>query len=458
MNVRCRGCQTEVSEWAALCPSCRRSLEDAELLPDPEPPPPPPADPAPVVGEPTDPWAEDGPEEEEDEGEPPSRRLARGRTAVLAGIAAVVLVGAAVGVAGLSRGGGHHQVRSGVSATQPNEAQVAVPHLPADLAGERLFFADPGMTGLYQTDGAELSKLRVQGDGFPLEPLVSGLGIIVYIHDNRAYRTSVGASGPTTDLGPATWIFPGLNGSIGIQNAVGPGPSTIRYMKADGTFDFNQRTTVLPANETAIAEVPLGLVIASGSDLSVPINEVGHLRISLVAQRKETNLQIEASGAMSLTPEFLGAATAVIGVHGATVAWIRCPGDESVNCSLVLLNTTNMYTRVVQEPPDSSGFAQGGGFSPDGGRLAVFVRSGISDGGSVLQLEVYDLATGALTPVGPALVADEPDGSATWSMDGLYLYFGGLLGQMYAEPATDIGSATKPTKLPLGASFSVVGY
>jgi hypothetical protein len=228
-------------------------------------------------------------------------------------------------------------------------------------------------------------------------------------------------------------------------------------MAADGEWAPGHET-VLPAGETAIAQVPLGLVVARGANLAAPINQADHLRVSLVMQTVESAGQLQATGFQPPAPESLGAATGIVGVHGSTVAWIRCPGGQSVNCSLHLVNTTNLETSVVQEPRDSVGFAEGGGFSPDGRLLATFVRSGISDGGTVLQLEVYNLATGALTPVGSPVLAVEPEGSATWSADGRYLYFGGLLGRLYAEPSTAIGTPQKPVTLPLTTSFSVVGY
>jgi hypothetical protein len=378
-----------------------------------------------------------------------------GRRAALAILVVVAAVGVTIGIVASNRA--PHHVAAGVSATQPNETGQGSPNLPIELAAERLFFAEPGRTGLYQSDGLELNSIGLSAAGYPLQPLVSGLGVVVFIHDNAAYRTSLDAQAPVTELSPATWIFPGRNGSIGIQNSLGPGPSTIRYMDADGEWARGHET-VLPAKETALAQLPLGLVVARGANLAMPTDRIDHLEVSLLLQGKRSASQMQATGFEPWPPEFLGAATAILGVHGSTVAWIRCPDDKTVNCSLYLVNTTNLVTSVVQEPRDSVGFAQGGGFSPDGRLLATFVRSGISDGGTVLQLEVYNLASGTLTPVGSPVVVLEPDGTATWSSDGRFLYFGGLLGRLYAEPSSAIGTPDKPVTLPLTTSFSVVGY
>jgi hypothetical protein len=448
MNVRCLGCQTEVSEWAAHCPVCGRSLADAEPLVEPEP-----VEaeaPAPVAPPVTRMDEED---EEDDDADYQPMLASPSRPGVgkvaFAVVAAAVLLGAGFGI-GLSQRG-HHHVTSGppVKASSRSASQA----LPADLAGERLFFAEQGRTGLYQANGQQLSTMGSFGDGYPLEPLVSGLGIAVYIHDGHAYRTSVGATAPATELGPATAIFPGRNGTIGIQDS-----ATVRYMAADGDYPIG-KITVVPADDTAVAQVPLGLVVAQGAELS-GIDEEDHLRITLLMPVKRTPLEKQDASDAPVGTELLGSATWFIGAHGSTLAWVSCPGDVTVNCSLDLVDTTNLYTRVVRAPLDSSGFAQGGAFSPDGAQLAVFVRSPLTltNSGTVVRLAVYDVATGRLTTVGPALTAQQPGGLATWSIDGQYLYFGGLLGNLYAEPVTAIDTAVPPIQLPLKTSFSVVGY
>jgi hypothetical protein len=468
MDVRCRGCQAEVSEWAALCPVCRRSLDDAEPLPVPDPPPPPPApqleSPRPVSERPVseragaeDPW-----DEEDGRVDAPwgGAISTRGRQVVLSAVAAVAIIGLVVGL--VVSGRGHHVAPSSAPTTPPVSATTPATTLPAALADERLFFADPGRTGLYQSDGVDLGNVKVEGTGYPLEPLVSSLGIVVFIHDEDAFRTSVDASAPAVELGGASWIFPGRNGTIGVQSKAPGGRSIVRYMAADGAYSRRGPATVLPAGDTAIAQVPLGLVVAHGANLALAFNQLAHLQISLLMPAKRAAggdgfTAVPPADELSST-ESLGEGTAIIGVHRATVAWIRCPRDLSVDCSLHIVNTTTLSTQVVRYPADSSGFAQGGGFSPNGTLLATFVRTGVPDGASLVHAEVYDLASGLLTPIGPGLLAAELTGSGTWSADGRYLYFGGLLGSLYAEPTIAIGTSRAPWKLPIATSYSVVGY
>jgi hypothetical protein len=460
MDIRCRGCNAEVSEWAALCPVCRRPLDDAELLPEPERA----VRPEPVAVAPSPPPSPRADEEDDEPTDPPRPALpVRRRTSLLV-VAAVAVVGLVAGVVSStgvlsSAGAAHRRLSSGVSATQPNEGTPPAPAaLPGELAAERLFFAEPGRTGLYQSDGVQLSDIRVSGAGFPLQPLVSGLGVAVFIHGDDAYRTSLGAAAPAIKLGPARWIFPGRNGTIGIQSGTATGPSTVQYMAADGDFPATEKKTFLPAGEMVIAQVPLGLVVIKGADLAAPISQVDQLRVSLVMEADESASQMQATGFQHLAPELLGSATDVIGVYGSTVAWVRCPADGSVNCSLYLVNTTNLYTRVIPKPATSIGFAQGGSASPNGRLLATFVRTGTSGTNPLIRLEVYNLTTGALTAVGAPLSAAAPQGTATWSTDGHYLYFGSLQGPLYAEPTSAIGTSAQAVTLPLTTSFAVAGY
>jgi hypothetical protein len=317
--------------------------------------------------------------------------------------------------------------------------------LPPGLASERLFFAEPVRTGLYRADGSMITNLTDSaGIGYPLEPLVSGRGVVVYIHGDYAYRTDPHNRHRVVRLAPATWIFPAEHGAIGIESGGFDSPASVAYMAADGTFpELGTPSVVVAPGITAVAQVPRGLIVAAGATLEELLNQVTHVRLSL----------IEAHSTVSL-----GMATSVVGVYGATAALVNCPSRGLASCALRLVNTTTHRVRSIRPPPGYVGFAQGGGFSPNGKLLATFVPSPGPDGSSVLHLAVMRLSTGTTTVVGPSLIAaQELVGDATWSADGHWVYFGSLSGTLDAEKMTRTGPAGNPWTLPLTTSFAVIG-
>ncbi|MGH9115925.1 MAG: hypothetical protein ACRDWW_08870, partial [Acidimicrobiales bacterium] len=113
--LRCAGCGDLVSEFAARCPECRHTTDDAEELPDPHPEPAP--EPEPQQAAPARAPAPAAPAEREDPGHGPGRR--RG---VLFGAVAAAIVVAGV-VAGVEAASGP-AVRS-TGASPPDAAGVA---------------------------------------------------------------------------------------------------------------------------------------------------------------------------------------------------------------------------------------------------------------------------------------------------------------------------------------------
>jgi hypothetical protein len=474
MGVRCIGCRREVSEWAARCPHCRRSLDDAEIVPgsDSTEPTPPASTRSRMVNVPFD---------EVVAGSPPSaravvpapvptgwgKRVSR-RRALLAGVAVVAV--AAVVLRGLDPGptrpavsgpSGSGPSVSGPSGSGPSGSGPSVSgppitaapfgrrppraRLPSGLASERLFFAEPVKTGMYRADGATLTDGHgLAGVGFPAQPLVSGRGVVVYIHGDDAYRTVGPNAAKTVDLGAASWIFPAQHGAIGIETGGQGGPTSIAYMAADGTFPAGPSSKLrLPPGTTAVAQVPSGLIVAAGATLQGLLNEVTHVRLSLIGRHSTV---------------YLGMATSVLGIHGATAAWVDCPSGHSSSCALHLVDTTTRHVRVIRPPPGYSGYAQGGGFSPDGSLLATFVPSTSAAGVTTLRVVVVRVDTGVAAVVGVRLAAgDQAVGDATWTTDGHWLLFGSLGGKLDAEAITPAGPRGAPWKLTLTTSFAVTG-
>jgi hypothetical protein len=301
------------------------------------------------------------------------------------------------------------------------------------------------MTGLYRADGKRLTDPKgLAGVGYPREPLVSGQGIVVYIHGNDAYRTAGPRAVTSVDLGAASWIFPALHGAIGIETGGHGAPTSVEYMAADGAIPAPGTTSLhLPPGITAVAQVPSGLVVAAGAAQAGLLNEVTQMRLSLIQAHSTVNL---------------GMATEVIGVHAATVAVVNCPSRRSSSCSLTVVDTTTHHVRVIRPPPGYAGYAQGGGISPDGSRLAAFVQSSPFEDATALRLVLVDLATGTVSVTRLYLLSSAPAvGDATWSGDGRWLFFGSLRGTFDAERITRRGPTGPPWALTLTTSLAVTG-
>jgi hypothetical protein len=459
MDVRCAGCHRDVSEWAARCPDCGRSLDDAELVAAPDPTPP--LHDAELVAapDPTPPLPPPGVRLQSDG---PIRVVgsAKGTTRKRVALVVVaILAVAAVGIGVLDPGlhpasrnasiGPSRGTRPPITATpitgSHSVQQSRRPRLPAGLASERLFFAEPGRTGLYRADGTRLTDPQgLAGIGYPLEPLVSGQGIVVYIHGNDAYRTAGPSAVSSVDLGAASSIFPALRGAIGIETGGEGATTSVEYMAADGTVPAPGTASLqLPPGITAVAQVPSGLVVAGGATPAGLLSEVTRVRLSLIRAHSTINL---------------GVATDVIGVHGATVAEVNCPPRRPSSCSLTLVDTTTRRLRVIRPPPEYVGYALGGGFSPDGSRLAAFVQSSPFEDVTSLRLVLVDLVTGTVSVTGLYLLANDPAvGDATWSADGRWLFFGSPSGTFDAERITRRGPTGLPWELTLTTSLAVTG-
>jgi hypothetical protein len=337
-------------------------------------------------------------------------------------VAAVAIVGAGLIVA--DRGSSSDPLKRG--------------SLPADLAAERLFVAEPNRTGIYRAGGALISPAGgVTGAGYPSRPLVSGQGLVVYIHDGQAYRLPVSGATHPQRIGAADAIFPVEGGAIGLEAGGHLYPGLVEYMAADGTVaESGTGSTQLPAGATALARLSDGLLIQSAPDPTT-----GVFQVSLVGAHATA---------------VLGSATAVIGTHGTAVAWTSCPIGPTA-CSLLLVDTATAARQVIAPPAGYRGFAEGGGFSPDGSLLAAFVPASNASGQPSLRLVVIRTTSGAATIVGPPLTVGESIGSAAWSADGHWLYFGGLTGALYAEHTTTSGPLGNPWTLPVPTSYAIAG-
>ncbi|MGI8753084.1 MAG: hypothetical protein ACR2MN_12370 [Acidimicrobiales bacterium] len=305
-------------------------------------------------------------------------------------------------------------------------------HLPASLRSQLLFVADRGRTAIVRADGTTINDFPgLAATGYPFQPLDTGDGLAVFVHDNQAYRVSA-SGGPPQHIGAATSIFPADGGAVGLQVGGNGEPTFVEYMAADGTIPQpGTSSTQLPLGSTAVARLTDGLLVLSNPTQSRPP------RFQL----------IEAHSSLTL-----GSLTAVVGTHQNWVAGLSCPPKPGYGCGLHLIDTAGNTDRLVRAPDGFTGFADGGRFSPDGSLLAAFVYDAAPSNPARIHLALIRTSTATVSVVGPLL---RVAGSAIWSTDSHWVFYGGLTGPLFAEQTSTHGPVGTSWKLPLESSFAV---
>jgi hypothetical protein len=113
------------------------------------------------------------------------------------------------------------------------------------------------------------------------------------------------------------------------------------------------------------------------------------------------------------------------GARSSLVAWVPASCENGGNCSLHITDTSTLSTRLVRSPL-GHGFDWGGGFSPDGRQLAVFVRTDRSNLSPTTQLALVTgsgsirMVAGAVVNIGDSLAW------AAWYPDSSHLIAGAV--------------------------------
>jgi hypothetical protein len=306
------------------------------------------------------------------------------------------------------------------------------PGLPPALAREELFIADSGRTGIFRADGIEVETIRdLTADGYPSRPVESGSGLVVYVRRGEAYMVpSTGGRAPVV-LGVADSVFPASDGAVGFFVNGPPGRGFVTFMSAGGQMPEHGTASTELAGVTPLARLPAGLLIESS-----PRSALGTFQLAVMGAQNNA---------------VLGAATQVIDIHATRVAWLSCVSIPAT-CSLVVDDTSSDVNQVIPPPPGYAGYAPGGAFSPQGSTLATFVVTGRHS----VRLTVINVATGLATLIGPPLPVDAA-GTATWSADGQWLYYGGDTGDLYAQHTEKGQPIGRQWRLPIQASKTVTG-
>jgi hypothetical protein len=200
--------------------------------------------------------------------------------------------------------------------------------------------------------------------------------------------------------------------------------------RADDTRDI---TTTAAATATANAirteGIDAELVWGNTDGVMIGDPETGRIRVTSTADHSLwTPTEPPTPAPYAGGRYFIGS------YHDATNdldAWIRASCDEPF-CGLVVTDRRTGSQREVVAPPGTFGFIGGGGFSPDGTKIAALAATrgslvGGEAGGRRKQLVVIDVATTAATLIDqPRGEFGEEFGYAIWSPDGHWVFYGGL--------------------------------
>jgi hypothetical protein len=173
-----------------------------------------------------------------------------------------------------------------------------------------------------------------------------------------------------------------------------------------------------------VLTVPAGWYVNTGAGYSAPLGVAGDI---VVESAPATAI---ASPALGLWDPLTGGVTTlghdwgVIDAHTGgngtpgLLAWIPATCNGRPVCPLQITNITSGRTTTVGSPLPY-GFDVGGAFSPDGSRLAVFVKANAGDVNPAMQLALVDTTTGSIRLIpGAKGNIGESVGWARWLPDG----------------------------------------
>jgi hypothetical protein len=187
------------------------------------------------------------------------------------------------------------------------------------------------------------------------------------------------------------------------------------------------------ASRDHVLQLPIGWYLTSSSLLGDPTPVVanGILVESAPEQYTKNPRTLGIWSPMTGHVRVMGKVWKVIGSYtnssarNSLVAWAPASCEEVENCPLRITDTSTLSTRLVHSPL-GHGFEWGGGFSPDGTQLAVFVQSDQSNLSPTTQLALVT-GSGSIRLV-PGAVINNGDALAwaEWYPDSSHLIVGGV--------------------------------
>src|SRR5712692_10333277 len=423
--LRCDRCGTEVSEWAARCPTCRGSLENATVSVVPE------ADTGlPDTGLPNaglpDPVPARAPVPEPSKS-PPRRRTLATFAAGAVGVALIAIFAASKAI-------DHGRP---LPAARPTPTPTPTPtRSPASQGIYTLVYsASTGDLTIVPPDGSSFSLSPGPSPGTP--PVVTG-NFVTFVSAGSVFSLPRPFLGVPRNLGPGDLVFPSAtSGLIGVKRGGAAGPFSIQFIPVAPGTGLPKGPFGLPGGYDPVAEVAGGI---------------------LLLQRPTGQLQLwqptaKGFGTFSRT---YGKAADVIGIDGDSVAWLSLEGcADDGECPLHISTISSGQDQVVVPPDGHRGFLKGGAFQPSGNLVAAFVvgplgptpTASLALVGPQFLVGPFDNSPGdarwraTVVPRSDVRIG-EPRGAAVWSPDSERVFFSGLDGAMHSyHPGNDAAEA-----------------
>lgn len=268
--------------------------------------------------------------------------------------------------------------------------------------------------------GAQKVVARAKAD--PTTPLVSLHGHLFWVGTGCSYATistcpysDFGgviptqvkefdpATGTTVSLGRGDAVFAAADGrSVFVERANLDCPAT-----ATGPCDPNAEQVVqIPltgGGPRHIFSVPSGWYVNAGDGLANPISVSGGILVeSARAEVSATPSRFALWDPTTGHIRQLGSDWGLIdahtapGGHSSLLAWLPSACTNGQGCGVLDIADTGSGRNLTVHSPLPYGFDVGGAFSPDGSRLAVFVKTNSGAVNPAMQLAIVDTRTGSL--------------------------------------------------------------
>ena len=158
-----------------------------------------------------------------------------------------------------------------------------------------------------------------------------------------------------------------------------------------------------PGGSRHVFAVPTGWYVNAGDGFSNPISVVGGIlvqsaRPGVSATPARFGLWDPATGHIRPLGRDWGLIDAhtAAGGHSSLLAWLPSFCADGRGCGVLEIADTGSGRTITVHSPLPYGFDIGGAFSPDGSRLAVFVKTNSGTVNPAMQLALVDTRTGSL--------------------------------------------------------------
>ena len=211
------------------------------------------------------------------------------------------------------------------------------------------------------------------------------------------------ATGTTVSLGRGDAVFAAADGrSIFVerQNLDCPASAAAR---CDPNAEQVVQIPLEPGGSRHVFAVPIGWYVNAGDGFSNPISVVGGIlvqsaRPGVSATPARFGLWDPATGHVRPLGRDWGLIDAhtAAGGHSSLLAWLPSFCADGRGCGVLEIADTGNDRTITVHSPLPYGFDIGGAFSPDGSRLAVFVKTNTGAVNPAMQLALVDTRTGSL--------------------------------------------------------------